>query len=331
MKSKFFFAFVLFALATGNLYAQPAGDKQINPYHKHYADSLKAMDYKPIFPIWGAKAYKKGFDVPYPYGISPTFFYMRQSIDITATKIGFNGGEKADLSGVIKYGDVMNTTNVITIRPDVWIFPFLNVYAVAGYGTSSVVVPVTAIGDQPLDFSTTQHFGVSSLGFGVTLAGGIGPVFLTLDNNMNWAKVDVVEKAVPAYNLDVRVGHCFVNAFRPDRNVTVWVGAFMQTLQSATVGDIKMSDVMSPDEAQKIRDRIDASGLGPVQKQILNNGIDNLETATVNYELDKKIAAPWNMIVGVQYQHNKRWQGRVEIGTLGKRTQLMLNLNYRFY
>lgn len=91
----------ILATLYGNLGAQTGADKQINPYHKHYADSLKTMDYKPIFPLFGRKAYKKGYDIPLPYGVSLTYFYMKQNIDISSTTISFNGGEPLDLSEIL--------------------------------------------------------------------------------------------------------------------------------------------------------------------------------------------------------------------------------------
>ncbi len=313
-----------------SLLAQPAGYKQVNPFHERYADSLKTMDYKPIFPIWARKAYKKGFDVPLPYGIGVNYFYMKQGIDITNTQIGFNGGTPINLNDALQYGDVVNTTNVLTFRPDIWIFPFLNVYGVLGYGSSEIVVPIMSVAGQPVDISTTQDFGVSSLGFGVTLAGGIGPVFLTVDNNLNWAKSTVVDKAIPAYNLDARVGHCFVSPRHPEQSITIWVGVFMQSIRSSTIGHIAMSDVLAAGTIDDLKNQVDASKLPQDAKTKIDDALDNLENTTVDYQLDKKVAGPWNMILGAQYQYNKHWQVRLELGGVGERSQLMLSLNYRF-
>ncbi len=317
-------------LLGGSLSAQPAGDKQINPFHEHYADSLKAMDYKPPFPILARKAYKRGFDIPLPYGVGATFFYMKQGIDITNTQIGFNGGTPIDLSDQIVYGDVVNTISVVTLRPDIWLFPFLNLYGLAGYGGSNVVVPIQSVGGNPVDFSTKQRFGVSSLGFGATLAAGFGPVFLTVDNNMNWAKTTLVTKAIPAYTLDIRIGHNFISARHPEQSITVWVGAFMQSIASSTVGHIALSDVIPTEKAEDLKQRVDDSKLPQPAKNQIDQAIDNLVSTTVDYRLDKTVAGPWNMILGVQYQYNKHWQGRLELGMLGERSQLMLSFNYRF-
>jgi hypothetical protein len=106
--------------------------KSDNPAYKDYYDSLKQMDYPYLFPLLGKKAYKRGYDVLYPWGISGIYFTQRQDILIEHTLIGLNGGEKVDVSNIIEFGPIVATTNAYTIRPDVWILPFLNLYGVLG-------------------------------------------------------------------------------------------------------------------------------------------------------------------------------------------------------
>jgi hypothetical protein len=328
------FVTLIALLLSINLYAQEGIDKQVNPFHKHYADSLKTMNYDRTFPLMAKNAYKKGYDIPLPYGVSAIYMYLRQEIDITNTSIAFNDNPSVDLSDILKYGSVMNTTNVYTVRPNMWVLPFLSVYGIMGMGHSQVVVPVV----EPIVFTTTQEFSLKTGGVGLTLAGGLGPFFLTADGNVAWTWLEALNKPVPAYNFDTRIGHSFVSATHPERNLTVWIGAFFQTLSSQTTGEIQMSDVMSADAAQKmitqLENRIDTEypNLKPAQKKMIDNiisdGVEKLENSTVHYELDKEIAGKWNMIFGAQYQHNKHWQARCEVGTFGKRSQFMLNLNY---
>lgn len=42
---------------------------KIKDKHQIYTDSLKQVKYDNVFPIWGQKAYGKGFDIPYPTGL----------------------------------------------------------------------------------------------------------------------------------------------------------------------------------------------------------------------------------------------------------------------
>ncbi len=59
------------------------------------------------------------------------------------------------------------------------------------------------------------------------------------------------------------------------------------------------------------------------------SGVD-VGDARITYALDKELAKPWNLIFGAQYQHNKHWQLRTELGTFGKRTSFLIMVNYRF-
>lgn len=43
----------------------------------------------------------------------------------------------------------------------------------------------------------------------------------------------------------------------------------------------------------------------------VNNG-DDISESTIDYKIDKEVAAPFNMILGAQYQFNKRWMLRTD-------------------
>jgi hypothetical protein len=210
-----------------------------SPYLKTYKDSLKAMDYQGKLPFLGKKAYKKGFDIPYPVGVMVNYYSQSQQILIDKVEVGIDDNALYDVSGLITFGPIEATTNTVTFRPDVWVLPFLNVYGVFGYGTTKTDVELI----KPFNFKTTQEFSGTSKGVGVTVAGAVGPVVVIVDQNYNWADLESFTEPVPAYNLGIRVGHNFVNERRPDKNVVVWVGPFYQNIKSDTDGKIALSDV----------------------------------------------------------------------------------------
>ena len=59
-------------------------------------------------------------------------------------------------------------------------------------------------------------------------------------------------------------------------------------------------------------------------------GIELPEELPINYEFNSSPADRWNMVAGVQYEFNKRWQVRGEWGFLGSRRSFLFNVNYRF-
>jgi long-subunit fatty acid transport protein len=62
----------------------------------------------------------------------------------------------------------------------------------------------------------------------------------------------------------------------------------------------------------------------------LDNALNDEQTASVQYSLDKRPKDMWNFIVGSQYQYNKHWMIRAEYGFLGSRQQVIAGLQYRF-
>src|SRR5215204_2721879 len=94
-----------------------------NPFHEAYHDSLKMMNYPYTFPLWGKKAYKKGFDIPYPWGIGANYFWAKQEVKIDNIYVGFNDNPPVDFTGVIQFGKINATANAYTVRPDLFVLP----------------------------------------------------------------------------------------------------------------------------------------------------------------------------------------------------------------
>ena len=312
----------------------------ILPNHQKYIDSLKRMDYPHIFPILGKEAYKKGFDIPYPVGLMLNYFSMDQKINISNISLGVNDSELVDFTKFIEFGNIETKVNITTFRPDLWILPFLNIYGIFGYGNSSTKVELS----NPVQFTTNPDFNGSSYGFGLTFAFGVGPAFVAIDQNWNWAHLKQLEKALPAQNFSFRIGHSFLFESRPDRNVALWFGGFRQRIEANTEGSVKLSEIFPslPDEKkEQIVDKAKDwyEDLSPIDKakvrvvyEAVSNYLDgkDLSDNRINYKLDKSPLKEWNMIFGAQYQHDKHWQLRTELGTFGARTQFLLSLNYRF-
>jgi hypothetical protein len=61
-----------------------------------------------------------------------------------------------------------------------------------------------------------------------------------------------------------------------------------------------------------------------------DEAVNAINSSTVEYSLDKRQKDMWNFIVGGQFQLNKHWMARGEVGFLGARTQALVSLQYRF-
>lgn len=328
-------------------HAQYANTK-IMDKNQAYTDSLKQVKYDNIFPIWGQKAYEKGFDIPYPTGIMVNYFYVKQGIVVENLRLGLlTENQDIPLTGVdfIEFGNNFSTANTVMVRPDVWVFPFLNVYGIFGFGNSTTEVNITA----PIELKSVVDQSVRTSGFGLTAAGGLGPVWIAIDGNITWTKPELLDKPVKVNTFGVRFGHNFVSKTKPYRNLGLWVGAMKASLSSNTVGQIKMKDALPPEVFDRA-DQIAANyyewynSLDPnkpldaikIEKadQILTPIVERLESADgdaiIRYGIDKRLKQEWNGLIGAQYQWNKNWIIRTEAGIIGDRKSILLSLNYRF-
>jgi hypothetical protein len=316
---------------------------KIKSKYQIYTDSLKHVEYNYLFPIWGQGAYKKGFDIPYPAGIMGNYMWMKQGILIDNLQLGLTTNtQDVPLTGVdfISFGENTNTSYTVNVRPDLWIFPFLNVYGIFGYGNSSTEVNIVA----PIELSTVVDQNVSTAGVGLLSAFGIGPVWMSVDFNMTWNKPELLDKAVNANVLGLRLGHTFVFEHKPYRNLAIWAGAMRMHMGSATAGEIQLKDAL-PAQTWEQRDELvdnywtwydNEATLAQklTADKILTPIVDRIESAdgssVVKYGMDKQVKNMWNGIVGMQFQLNKRWMFRGEGGVIGDRKSFLISVNYRF-
>ena len=156
--------------------------KKIMPIHKAYTDSIKAIKYTKVFPIWGQKAYEKGFDIPYPVGLMANYFWVKQGLIMDNLQLGFeNENQNFPLQEVnfIEFGNNYSTAETFMVRPDVWVFPFLNVYGIFAAGNSTTEVNLDKIGGKEFGLKSVVNQAVKTAGFGATAAGGGGAGCIT--------------------------------------------------------------------------------------------------------------------------------------------------------
>lgn len=341
MKNTFIVSLILCFFITEG-YSQYSQKKTASRYET-YTDSLKQLDYNYIFPIYGQQVYSKGFDIPYPAGIMANYMWLSQNLVFENMQLGLlTDSLDIPLTPVefIQFGDNRNTSWSVNVRPDLWIFPFLNIYGIIGYGKSSTETVITA----PVSFTTVVDQNIRTAGFGVLGAFGIGPIWLSVDANFTWSKPDLLEKPVQVNVVGIRAGHTFVFKNRPDRNIGVWVGAMFMSMDTETVGQIQLSEALPADvwdRADKIVEDYNVwyeSLSAPEQKIVdatpVPDIIDKIDqadgSAIVRYGMDKQVRQKWNGTVGFQFQLNKHWMFRSEAGLIGNRKSVLASFNYRF-
>ena len=334
---------ILFFISVSISQAQYA-TKKVSKKKQAYTDSIKQVKYDYIFPIWGQQVYKRGFDIPYPIGIMGNYIWMEQSILINNMQLGLKTDNVdiplTNVDEFIKFGDNSNTSYSVNVRPDIWIFPFLNVYGIFGAGRSSTTVVIT----EPIEFPSTVEQGLRTAGVGIMGAFGVGPLWMSLDGNWTWSKPDLLDRPVRVGVFGIRLGKTFTFSQHPDRNIAIWAGGMRVKMASETEGQIKMIDALPPevwenrdDFVNRYYDWYDSQPdfiQGKIDQTPLPDIVDRIEQADgdaiVRYGMDKQVKQEWNGVIGAQFQWNKRWMLRTEWGIIGDRKSALASLNYRF-
>ena len=351
---KHIFTFIALLSITYTGFAQFAS-KKIKPKYEAYNDSLKKVKYNYVFPFWGQEAYKKGIDLQYPIGIMANYFWVKQDILIDNFQLGFDDiNDKFDMpltpvpDSIVSFGTNSNTSYSINVRPDIWLYPFIDLYGIFGYGYTNTQVEVIANlpGSEPLNFTAGIEEGVATYGTGILVAGGVGPVWFSLDGNFTWNKLKSLNKPTMGYVVGLRIGKMFVFKNKPESNISLWAGSMFMYMQSATDGASPLVDVLD-DAIWEKKDEIvsnywdwhDANydDLPPIKKKIVDEiytpiieALDAKDgSSMVLYNMDKQVKQKFNGLFGIQYQLNKNWQFRSEGGVIGNRKSFILSVNYR--
>ncbi|MDH7460406.1 hypothetical protein QEG73_03925 [Chitinophagaceae bacterium 26-R-25] len=330
---------VAVSIQANSVLAQAGAGTKYGPKQQAYVDSIKNSDYKWTLPILGKKASGKGFDLPYNSGIMLNTLFAKQKVLISDLKVGFNDMEPVPLE-FIKFGDVVAKTQSVTVRPDVWILPFLDLYAIGGFSTAQTNVSIV----EPFVMNTNAKFHGNTFGLGTTFAAGYHGFISIIDFNHTWTHMDKISGTISANMIDARLGKNFLMKDKPYRSIAVWVGAQGFFINRTTEGTINLADLKTDASLSDMESIVNETAgwyqnLTPAQKIVMkqlaqavinkiNNGGD--KDVIVHYSLNKRPTSDWSMCVGGQFQFSHSWQVRTEVGFLGGRSSLLLSANYRF-
>lgn len=235
-------------------FGQVYTNKELGKKNVALEDSLKKSEWPYVLPVMGKKATHRGFDLPYPAGVSIQYFGQQSDIIIDNLKVGFNNGEMYELDEVVRFDKAVASVNSVTVRPDIWLFPFLNVYGIFGYGAAStdvgfgVWVPDSNnVPTEIISSGSKVEFVAPAVGFGLTPTFGVAGLFIALDMNFSWTDVPQLEKPAKAFVFGPRLGKSF-KFKKKDMNLAAWVGGFRVNISSGTSGSIALSDVIPTED-----------------------------------------------------------------------------------
>ncbi|MBY5980305.1 hypothetical protein [Ferrimonas balearica] len=281
------------------------------------ATSANVVAQDSFFPIWGDEAEARGYTLPKPYGLSLS--YMDMSNPVTVNSIELTGHpvlEALDISAPEADFDGYN----LTLRGDVWIFPFMNVYGILGYtsgdsvatirGLSCDVDQVSDIGSKLICAGINNQSGAAvgapfalemkggTYGIGTTLAGGVGNWFALVDMNYTYTSMNIIEGDIKTFVAAPRVGYRW--EFEGGRELRVFAGAMYQKVDQYLQGSL-----------------LDL-GLPPALNDLIGALAPDGE-----FEVSQQGTSRWNTVVGAQYALSRDWELLIESGFGARRTSFM--------
>jgi len=248
--------FLITAVGVSPVFCQVYSDKVVGKKNAEFADSIKASEYPYILPILGAAATKRGFNLPYSAGIGLNYLWQESDLVIENLQVGFNHNPMHDLSEIVRFNNATSEATGLNFRPDVWVFPFLNVYGILAKAKPSTTVDFgvyvpDADGNwnNVINMTSQAKFDATSFGFGLTPTLGIGGGWMALDMNFTWNDIAELEDPAFAFVFGPRFGKSF-KLKKPERNIALWVGGFRLKLNTGTTGSIDLTEVIETDGLQ---------------------------------------------------------------------------------
>jgi len=245
------------------------------------------------FPLWGDELREQGIELPLPYGISVG--HMSQK-DVTTSSnlrsIQLDGSEQA--LSTVALGDSSSDTDITNLRFDVWVLPFLNVYALGAKLEGTAVTEMTLDFPGPIIPAQTlvieEAYEGNVLGLGMTFVYGYKNFIASLDVNYTETDLDLVASKIDTLLITPRIG--FTSRVM-DMPYSIMLGAsYMDLAQTLTI------------------------------EQELNGQV--LTTL-----LDTDTAKEWNTVVTAQLELDQHWQLVLDAG-FNDRDTLTGTLTYRF-
>ncbi|MEC4727425.1 virulence protein [Shewanella sp. D64] len=264
--------------------------------------------YNRTFPIWAQEAIDLGHELPKPYGFSLNYMNMDQPLVVDS--VSFSGLGTLDEMLSIKGSEAVQDSETLTLRGDVWVLPFLNLYGVIGHTKGSSVANVQLEADwssllppwmctvNPCN-ATSDPFGFvldfkgTTYGVGGTIVGGIGNWFALLDVNYTNTNLNILDGEISSIVVSPRAGY---RTSYNKHDIQIWIGTMYQNVEQTFSGN--MRDIGFP--------------LGDAK-----------------FEVNQHLEDKWNGLLGSQVGLTKNIDLLVEFG-IGTRSSFMMSLGYRF-
>jgi len=272
-------------------------------------------------PFFAQNVLDLGFELPKTFGIAIIPNIISQDLILTDLKIGLNGSEKAAID-FVQFGNARANNDNLQVKADVWLFPFLNLYATYGKMRGYADAPISIKGKDFLEFlgidcdggifepkachrnftgiAQPEYTG-SNVSVGFNLAMGWDRFFVTLPVTYVVTDLNILADDVKAFQASPRIG------ISADAGQWGTISTFFGV--TYLNADIDVSGKITFETS-------DVSGLS--------------ETTELDYFIHQENADKWNYLIGFNWDVTKSWSFHSEAGFGGSRESFIASTTYRF-
>jgi len=317
-KPLLFLSFIFFLLSSSHAQQRGIGIT-VDKKPLWFGDTLGSFskNEKPVSqfpPFCGKKLRSKGNSVQFPFGAGVQALFMEQEFIASNLQLSSENTPIIARADTI-YQNTVSSLSQLTVRPDLWITSFLNVYGIFGYTNGKtnpdLTVPYIVLdvpGLEPIIIDTTFEihdklaYRGPTYGGGATISAGFKSFFFVLDYNYTVTKpVDIYDNIINQ-SFSPKFG-IFLGKQKSKLSGMFWVGSMFLSNEHTFSGSITVSEI--------------ASELVPIFG----------ETAT--YTGTVSPVNQWNMLAGASIVLGNHHFLSVEGGFFGRK-QLMLMYDFRF-
>jgi hypothetical protein len=273
-----------------------------------------------VLPFFAQNVLDLGFELPKTFGFAIVPNAIKQDLILKGLKVGINGSDMVDMD-FVQFGTARADNENLQLKADVWLFPFLNLYATYGKMHGSAATPISIKGQDLVDFIGGNCDGVitpqicknniavvvepeytgSNVSVGFTLAMGWDRFFVALPVTYVITNLNILEDDVKAFQISPRIGI--------SSDAGKW--GTLSTFVGATYLDAEL------DVAGKLS--IDTRGI-PGENQ----------TTELDFIINQENADKTNFLIGFNWDLTKSWSFHSEAGFGGSRESFIASTTYRF-
>jgi len=279
------------------------------------SEEPRVWEYK--LPFMAQEVIDMGFDLPSPYGIGITYARVNQDLKLTDLEVGFNGSGMVPID-FVSFDSASAENDSVQLMADVWLLPFMNVYAVVGVIEGNAPLEFTIDGDswlaqagidcsQPINaiqcnllqgnqltVPVDAEYQGTNVGVGTVLAGGWGDYFIAIPITYVVSDIDIANSKIEAFNVAPRIGKVF--DMQDNGRLSIYIGGGYLDVEMDITGSV------------------DIPGGGGV----------------IDYKIHQKNKDKWNAVIGENWDISKYWSWTAEIGFAGSREHFITALTYRY-